>query len=136
MAHLIKNFIYINNNDDSHELFIYNFQQTSELETFPYNQWIVDKPESERSLKISGTRTKTWIKQIYLNFIKPEFESRTLKFQLMYLTEMIGKCSKVVGKEVFTDKEMKPITNFERDISTIFDNIISFVQTGYQKIPK
>lgn len=135
MSALLKDFIYLNNDGDNSELFIYNYQQTEELVNYPYNQWILDKPESGKSTKISGKRTKNWIKDIYTRYVKPEFESRTIKFQLMRFMEFVQHCIKIVGKDAFTDKSLTPFQSFEKGISDTFDNIISFSSVNYVRKP-
>ena len=135
MSALLRDFIYLNNDGDSSELFIYNYQQTDELVNYPYNQWILDKPENGKTIKISGKRTKTWIKEVYTKYVKPEFESRTIKFQLMRFMDFVQHCIKIVGKDAFTDKSLTPFQNFERGVSDTFDNIISFTSTSYNRRP-
>lgn len=127
ISSLIRNFIYINNSSSGKELFVYNYQQTRELSDFPYNQWIIDKPESERSYKVSGIRTSAWMKKIYIDFIKPEFETSTINHQIRAMMEMISQCVKVFGgKSISIDKSLSPIGDLDKDFSSIFDNVMAY----------
>ena len=136
MTHLVKDFIYINNDDAIDELFIYNFKQTKELAEYPYNQWIVDTRDGSKGrAKIIGKRSLQWIKEIFNKFIKPEFSSTVSGKQIMALTELVGNCRKVVGKEFFTEKSLTLSGKYDSIVTDTYNNIISYVQTTYKRTP-
>ena len=133
MTHFIKDFIFINNDDDNHETLIYNFQQTEELANYPYQQWILDKGDKDTK-KLIGTRATQWIKELYTNLIKSELVTRNIRKGLMELMDLVKKCRVVVGN-YYTDKELAPIANFDKGITNICNNLTSFVQTTYLRKP-
>ena len=133
MTHLIKDFIYINNDEDNHETFIYNFQQTEELADYHFQQWILDDSE-KNSKKLIGTRTTLWVKNLYNTVIKPELSTRHIKKYLLPLTELVKKCRVIVGN-YYPDKELAPFPNYDKGITSICNNLASFVQTAYVRKP-
>ena len=132
MTHLVKDFIFINTDDGNNEALIYNFQQTEELANYPYQQWILDKGESDK--KLIGTRTTLWIKDLYNKVIKPELTSSNFRKGLKELIDLVQKCKNFVGN-LYTDKELAPIANFDKDITKICNNLAAYVQTAYIRKP-
>ena len=112
-------------------LYIYNINQTSRLQSFPYNQWLADIPEKSSLAKASGINIKYWFKSMYLNFIKPEL---TTDYSMQRLKMML-KNTKYIVDDVL-ERKVRPLADFDADIDKMFNNIISSLSQERQVSPK
>lgn len=97
------------------KLYVYNIKQTKELSKYPYNQWLLDTQD--------GECLKTWIKTMYLQFIKPELLTINKIVGLVPFLENLQNAQLIDG--VLCTKMIKPLSNFDKDMESMYKNILS-----------
>ena len=121
--------IFVNYNGGNKELYVYNYRQTDTLSHYPYNQWSLDDPESEKSSKVTGVRTKEWLKKLYNDIIKSELETSNKARGIGHLISIPDKYGLIIpapGKNA-TLNSIKPLKDYDKDIDKMFANIISAI---------
>ena len=104
------------------ETFIYNIHQTQTLTSFPYNQWIKDE---------EGDNIKSWIKTIYLQFIKKELLTINKCERLMPFLTNLSRAGIPISDSI--GMNVKPLPNFDQDMDRVYKNILSaFTQERFQ----
>ena len=106
-------------------LYIYNIKQTNMLSKYPYNQWLLDTCD--------GDCLRTWIKSLYLQFIKPELVTENKEFGIVPMLKNLGRAQLI---EQTCVKQIKPFANFDQDMEKMYKNIISAFAQEHWDPPK
>lgn len=103
-------------------VYIYNIHQTKTLTAFPYNQWILDRSD--------GDNLRSWVKSIYLQFIKKELLTTNKTQRLIpFIENLSNACIPIQDNYI---NAVKPLSNFDSDMDKIFKNVLSaFTQERY-----
>lgn len=107
-------------------LYIYNIRQTKSLCAYPYNQWLRDSND--------GDLLKDWIKTIYLTFIKNELLTINKAVNIKPILDNL-KVAEIVDNAAI-ERNIKPLSNFDKDMETAYKNIISSFAQEYNNPPK
>lgn len=119
----VRYYIWIQKKDSKNpETFIYNIHQTQSLTSFPYNQWIRDE---------EGDNIRSWIKTIYLQFIKKELLTINKCERLMPFLTNLSRAGIPISDTI--GMNVKPLANFDQDMDRVYKNILSaFTQERFQ----
>lgn len=97
------------------KLYIYNIQQTNSLGKYPFNQWLLDTND--------GESLKTWIKSMYIQFIKPGLETIDKICNLEHLISNIQNANLIDGN--LCSKLIRPFGDFDTEINRVYRNVLS-----------
>lgn len=116
----VRRFIYCPDGTDKNAIIrIYNIQQTQSLRSYPYNQWITDKPFD------SGSYALEWVKSLYVNTVKVNLSTTNKMCGLMLLLENLKRGCIPIKDNI--SGSCKPFANISRDMDICFRNIISAI---------
>ena len=107
-------------------LYIYNIKQTNMLSKYPYNQWLLDTCD--------GDCLRTWIKSLYLQFIKPELVTENKVFGIVPMLKNLERAQLI--ESMTCAKQIKPFANFDQDMEKMYKNIISAFAQEHWDPPK
>ena len=106
---------YDKNSSGNMKLYIYNIQQTNSLGKYPFNQWLLDTND--------GESLKTWIKAMYIQFIKPGLETIDKIYNLEHLLSNIQNANLIDGN--LCTKMIRPFGDFDMEITRVYRNVLS-----------
>lgn len=117
----VRYYIWVQKEAGKNVIYIYNIHQTQMLTAFPYNQWIADP---------DGENLKSWIKTIYLQFIKPELKTINKCRRLMPFLANLSTAGIPINDPYGLN--VKPLPNFSSDMKKVYENTLeSFMQERY-----
>lgn len=107
------------------KIYIYNIRQTKQLRPYPYNQWLLDNTPNADFLK-------SWFKSVYLQLVQPELQTINSTIRIKPLLQNLEMTQLIADER----GGLKPLANFDKDMESMYRNIIASFDQEYWKPPK
>lgn len=127
----IKNYVSVimsattSKSSNSKKILIYNIRQITEMEKYPYNQWILDNNKYEL--------TSGWITKLYTHYIEYILENINNKHKFYGFMEMF--CNNKLITDKFVLRKIKPLPHSDKNLTEMLLNIIKTHPTEARHVP-